>query len=275
ECMLFYSYGDMAKHYRFMKDVTDLEEKKHAEEKLKQIVAYAELSACRRQFLLAYFHEEFNAPCGACDNCLHTTETVDATEIAQKILSAILRTGQRYGGGYIADVLTGKDDEKVITRGHNNLSVFGIAADMKKKHITRIINAICAQGLITQQGEEYPIYVLTQRGKQFLNNKETLALSAHVMSRPKGSGGRIELDDSTPTDFYLFEKLRALRTKLAEERNVPPYIIFGDRTLKEMSQRVPKNKDELSQIFGVGSQKLEWFGDLFLEAIRGYAGGGK
>ena len=95
------------------------------------------------------------------------------------------------------------------------------------------------------------------------------------MSRPKGSGERIELDDSTPTDFYLFEKLRALRTKLAEERNVPPYIIFGDRTLKEMSQRVPKNKDELSQIFGVGSQKLEWFGDLFLEAIRGYAGGGK
>ncbi|MEK7083248.1 MAG: ATP-dependent DNA helicase RecQ, partial [Patescibacteria group bacterium] len=125
ECVLFYSYGDMAKHYRFMKDVTDSEERKHAEEKLKQIVTYAELSACRRHFLLAYFNEEFNAPCKACDNCLQTTETVDATEIAQKIMSAILRTGQRYGAGYIADVLTGKSDEKVIMRGHNNLSVFG------------------------------------------------------------------------------------------------------------------------------------------------------
>lgn len=275
ECVLFYSYGDTAKHYRFMKDVSDSEDKKNAEEKLKQIVSYAELSACRRHFLLAYFNEEFNAPCGACDNCLQTTETVDATEIAQKIMSAILRTGQRYGAGYIADVLTGKSDEKVIMRGHNNLSVFGIAADMKKKHITRIINALCTQGLITQQGGEYPVYILTPRGKQFLTNKETLALSAHVMSRPKGSGGRIELDDSTPTDFYLFEKLRALRSKLAEERNVPPYIIFGDRTLKEMSQRVPKDAEELSQIFGVGSQKLEWFGDMFLEVIRGYVGEGK
>lgn len=272
ECVLFYSYGDMAKHYRFMKDVTDSEERKHAEEKLKQIVAYAELSACRRRFLLAYFNEQFDVPCNACDNCLHTTETIDATEIAQKILSTILRTGQRYGAGYIADVLTGKSDEKVMMRGHNDLSVFGIAADMKKKHITRIINALCTQGLITQQGGEYPVYILTPTGKKFLTNKETLALSAHVMSRPKRSEKYVELDDSTPTDFYLFEKLRALRTKLAEERNVPPYIIFGDRTLKEMSQRVPKDATELSQIFGVGSQKLEWFGDVFLEVIRGYVG---
>lgn len=275
ECVLFYSYGDSARHYRFMKDVTDSEDRKHAEEKLRQIVAYAELSACRRHFLLAYFHEEFNAPCGACDNCLHTAETVDATEIAQKILSAILRTGQRYGGGYIADVLTGKKDEKVVMRGHNDLSVFGIASDMKKKHIIRIINAVCTQGLIIQQGEEYPIYVLTSRGKQFLTNKETLALSQNVMSRLKRSEGYVELDDSTPVDFYLFEKLRTLRTKLAEQRNVPPYVIFGDRTLKEMSQRVPKDASELSHIFGVGSQKLEWFGDMFLEVIREYVGEGK
>ncbi len=275
ECVLFYSYGDTAKHYRFMKDITDAQDKKHAEEKLKQMVSYAELSSCRRHFLLGYFNEQFDAPCNTCDNCLQKTEKLDATEITQKILSAVVRTGQRYGGGYIADVLTGKNDEKVMLRKHNNLSVFGIAADMKKKHVIRIINALCGQGLLTQQGGEYPVYVLTSRGKQFLTNKETLALSKHVMSRPKESEQRVGLDDSTPTDFYLFEKLRVLRSKLAEERNVPPYIIFGDRTLKEMSQRVPKDVSELSQIFGVGSQKLEWFGDAFLEVIRGYVNEGK
>lgn len=271
ECVLFYSYGDVMKHRRFMDEIANAKDKKHAEDNLKQIVAYAELSDCRRRFLLKYFDEAIGGSCGGCDNCLGTGETVDVTEMVQKIMSAMLRTGERFGGGYIADILAGKSDERMVMYGHNKLSVFGIAPDVKKKQITGIVNALCVQGFLANNGGEYPAYALTPRGKQFLKNKETLALSKHIMPRTERSRRQEKSADiSTAIPMDIFEQLRILRKKLADERNIPPYMIFGDRTLKEMCQYLPKDKDEFSEIFGVGSQKLDQFGAVFLDVIRNY-----
>lgn len=270
ECILFYSYGDTSKHYHFINEISDPAERKHTQDNLKQIVSYAELSGCRRKFLLSYFGEPdtITTSCNSCDNCTGGNETVDATMIAQKIMSAILRTGERYGASYIANVLTGKKDEKIAIRQHDALSVFNIAADFKKTHIIRIINALCAQGLLVRRGDEYPCYGITSYGKQVLKDRELVRLSRHVMSAQKKET-RISLTDD-PLNPFLFEELRSLRKQFAAELNVPPYVIFGDRTLQEMCHHLPKNQDELSKIFGVGSRKLDQFGNAFLEVIAPY-----
>lgn len=270
ECILFYSYGDTSKHYHFINEISDPAERKHTQDNLKQIVSYAELSGCRRKFLLSYFGEPdtITTSCNSCDNCTGGNETVDATMIAQKIMSAILRTGERYGASYIANVLTGKKDEKIALHQHDALSVFNIAADFKKTHIIRIINALCAQGLLVRRGDEYPCYGITSHGKQVLKDRELVRLSSHVMSAQKKET-RISLTDA-PLNPFLFEELRSLRKQFAAQLNVPPYVIFGDRTLQEMCRHLPKNQDELSEIFGVGSRKLDQFGNAFLEVIAPY-----
>jgi len=270
ECILFYSYGDTSKHYRFINEISDSTERKRTEENLKQVVAYGELSSCRRKFLLSYFGEADTIPhsCNSCDNCTGGTETVDATLIAQKIMSAMVRTNERYGASYIANILTGTNDEKIIMHQHNNLSVYGIAKDFKKSQIIRIINALCGQGLLIRRGDEYPTYALSVQGKQMLKARDTILLSKLVMTAPKKESR--PLSSTAPVNPFLFDELKALRKKFAEELNVPPYIIFGDRTLQEMCQYLPKNNEELSDIFGVGSRKLDQFGNAFLQVIAPY-----
>ena len=268
---MLYSYGDVAKHYRFINEISDTQERKRTEQNLQQIVSYAETSDCRRKFLLSYFGQEtdsLNHSCAACDNCTGTLEKVDATAISQKIMSAILRTGERYGGGYIADILCGKKDDKIIIRGHDALSVYGIAADFKKTQIMRIINALCGIGIIVRQGQDYPVYAVTPQGKQVLRDREPILLSAHCMSRPKKEPRPSYVN--TAAHPLLFDQLRMLRKKFAQELNVPPYVIFGDRTLQEMCHSLPATRDDLSSIFGVGSKKLTQFGDAFLEIIDAY-----
>ncbi|MDP3778661.1 MAG: DNA helicase RecQ [bacterium] len=270
ECILFYSYGDTSKHYRFINEISDPTERKRAENNLKQVVSYGELSTCRRKFLLSYFGEADTIidSCNSCDNCTGGTDTVDATLIAQKIMSAILRTNERYGASYIANVLTGKNDEKIIMHQHDSLSVYGIAKDFKKNQIVRIINALCGQGLLIRRGDEYPTYALSLRGKQILKDRESIALSKLVMTAPKKESR--PLSSAAPVNPFLFDELRTLRKQFAEELNVPPYVIFGDRTLQEMCQYLPKDQEELSGIFGVGSRKLEQFGTAFLQVITPY-----
>jgi len=270
ECILFYSYGDTSKHYRFINEISDPIERKRTEENLKQVVSYGELSTCRRKFLLSYFGEAHTIidSCNSCDNCTGGTDTADATLIAQKIMSAILRTNERYGASYIANVLTGKNDEKIIMHQHDSLSVYGIAKDFKKNQIVRIINALCGQGLLIRRGDEYPTYALSLRGKQILKDRETVLLSKLVMTAPKKESR--PLSSAAPVNPFLFDELRALRKQFAEELNVPPYVIFGDRTLQEMCQYLPKDQEELSGIFGVGSRKLEQFGAAFLKIITSY-----
>ena len=270
-CILFYSYGDKIKHEYFIKEIADPVEQRVAQENIQSVIQYCELLTCRRKYLLEYFGERGEISCNACDNCTQAKEEFDATEIAQKIMSAIARTGERFGGGYIADILCGKDTEATRRRGHGGLSVFGIVSDFKRNQIMRIISVLCAKELLIKASGEYPTYALTVYGRQILKNREKILLPGVLFETSLPSGKKEEKERASGELPGLFEKMRELRKKLADESNVPPYVIFGDRTLHEMCRYLPRTDKELSYIFGVGSKKRDQFGAAFLELIGSYA----
>jgi ATP-dependent DNA helicase RecQ len=277
ECVLFYSYGDTIKHNFFLRDIQDENERLSAQKKLAQVVEYAELRTCRREYLLKYFSEKQELEsCGGCDVCLTPKEEVNATIITQKILSAIVRTGERFGGRYVMSVLRGARVKKVLELGHDKLSVFGVAKDASEEEIMYFINLLITKGLIAKSDSEYPTLYLTNRGKKFLNNREKIILpSPQFEKEPKGSGqetlNRQGKKGALEYDMGLFEQLRVLRKKLADEKGVPPFVIFSDVALQEMACYFPQNSESFLQISGVGAMKLEQYGEKFMPIIRDYA----
>ena len=269
ECVLFYSYGDTMKHNFFLRDIQNEAERLNGQKKLAQVVEYAELRTCRRAYLLSYFSEKQEAEiCGGCDVCLTPKEEVDATIITQKILSAIVRTGQRFGGRYVMSVLRGARVKKVLELGHDKLSVFGIAKDASEEEILYFINLLVAKGLIAKSDSEYPTLYLTNQGKKFLNNREKIILPAPQFEKePEAERKKGALE----YDVALFEQLRALRKSLADQKGVPPFVIFSDVALQEMAYYFPQTKESFLQISGVGAMKLEQYGEKFMSIIRDYA----
>lgn len=269
ECVLFFSHADRRKHAYFIDEIEDETERQRAWEKLEQVMQYGDLPVCRRRYLLNYFGEEYQEEnCGACDICLKTTPQFDATELAQKILSAVIRTGERFGARYVTKVLTGEKDERMENLGHTTLSVFGIVRDLSKRELMTVTRQLAARGLLEQTKGDYPIFTVTQAGREFLKRRQSLRLPRLV------GGKKRELIEKQPvaTDYdeELFQRLRMLRKALAEERGVPPYVIFGDATLRGMASHLPQDLESLLQIPGVGKQKLEWFGKDFLGVITHY-----
>ncbi|MFZ2188390.1 MAG: DNA helicase RecQ, partial [Candidatus Moraniibacteriota bacterium] len=271
ECVLFYSYGDTMKHNFFLRDIQNEVERAGAQKKLAQVVEYAELRTCRRAYLLGYFSEKQEAEgCGGCDVCLRPKEEVDATIIAQKILSAIVRTGERFGGRYVMSVLRGSRVKKVLELGHDQLSVFGIAKDSSEEETMYFINLLIAKGYAAKSEGEYPTIYLTNLGKKFLNNREKIFLLSPQFEKEselevKKKKGALEYDTQ------LFEQLRAIRKSLAEQKGVPPFIVFSDVALQEMAYYFPQNKESFLQISGVGVMKLSEYGEKFMGVIGGYA----
>lgn len=276
ECVLFYSYGDTIKHNFFLRDIQNENERLSAQKKLAQVVEYAELRTCRREYLLQYFSEkQVLESCGGCDVCLTPKEEVDATIITQKILSAIVRTGERFGGRYVMSVLRGARVKKVLELGHDKLSVFGIAKDTSEEEIMYFINLLLAKGIIAKSDSEYPTLYLTNRGKIFLNNREKIILPAPQFEKePEGSGqetlNRQWKKGALEYDTGLFEQLRILRKSLADQKGVPPFVIFSDVALQEMAYYFPGSKESFLQISGVGAMKLEQYGEKFMPIIRDY-----
>lgn len=269
ECVFFYSHGDRSKHAYFIRGIAEPAEQEKAWQKLEEVIQYGELPSCRRSYLLNYFGEPYaNANCASCDVCLNTTLQFDATEITQKILSAVIRTGENFGAGYLVRVLLGDPDERVVSAGHDKLSVFGIVKDFNKHELAAIIRQLVARGLLIQTTGQYPIVQLSPSGKIFLQQRQSLQLPKVDFSAGKKSARKQEIHPEYNPE--LFEELRALRRELAEERGVPPYIIFGDATLREMASRIPHTEDELLEISGVGKQKLDRFGKDFLEILSSY-----
>jgi ATP-dependent DNA helicase RecQ len=171
-CVLFYSFGDISKQQFFIRQIEDENERENAYKKLNQMVEYCELASCRRSHLLSYFGEEYGAEkCDSCDVCQCPKAEFDATVISQKILSAIVRTGERFGANYIIDVLKGARNKKIEERGHQKLSVFGIADDFSKDELRNIVGQLVGKKLIKKMGEEYPVLALGERGKEFLKNR--------------------------------------------------------------------------------------------------------
>ena len=246
--------------------------------KLNAMVGYADGLTCRREALLGYFGERLAAPCGNCDICLEPPETFDATEQARMALSCVYRLYERdgfgYGIGYVIDVLRGSENEKTLSRGHDALSTYGIGAEYSRDHWQSLIRQLIHRGYLTQDIARFSALRLTEAARPLLRGDETLVLatprtrvpSKKQRLRAERAGRAAELA-GLPVDEELYEELRRLRKRLADEQNVPAYVIFSDATLAEMAARRPTTSHELLAVNGVGQTKLERYGDAFLAAI--------
>ena len=269
ECLLLYSPGDVAKQTAFIAEKTDLEEQRIAREQLQQISHYADSSECRRAGLLGYFGEVYpQANCGTCDNCLSPRSTWDGTVAAQKFLSCVFRIRQKSGFGtgfnHVIAVLTGSESEKVIQWGHDKLSTYGIGADLSRNEWASIGRELVRLGYLRQTSEQFSVLEMTPDGMAALKDRRSITLTKPMeRSRPKAERvGDIDCDE------LLFEKLRILRKSQADSLGVPPYIVFGDNSLRLMARELPTTDEEFLTISGVGERKLRDYGEAFLTEIR-------
>ena len=276
DCVLFYRYADKAKQEYFIKQMEDAQERRSAREKLAKMVDFAQSPVCRRRIILEYFGEGWSTDnCGGCDICLESRDLVDATEIAQKILSAVVRTGQRFGANHVIQVLTGGRDKRILELGHDQLSVHGIAKDRTRDELREIIGRLQAEGLLARSQSEYPTLAVTPAGGEFLTKRQSITLALPKPTPPTEQTGPGKPGEAMEYDKGLFEELRALRREMADAQGVPPFVVFGDVTLRHMSAKFPLSMEELSSIHGVGHTKLERYGSNFLQAIKSYAASGR
>jgi len=271
ECVLLFSASDVAKQIHFIDEKSE-SEARIARAQLQQMVHYAETRECRRTTLLRYFGEEFAEPsCDGCDNCLTPRETFDGTIPAQKFLSCVHRilakSGFGFGLNHVVDVLRGADTEAVRQRGHNELSTYGIGRDLKRESWQAIGRELLRLGLVECAPGRFATLSLTPAGLETLRTRTPVTLTKQVDIVEKVARSRI---GAIECDESLFERLRALRRRLADERGVPAYIIFSDVSLREMARNYPTNMGEFRRIAGVGEQKLKDFAEPFLSEIRAY-----
>ena len=284
ECVLLFSPGDVAKQLHFIDEKTE-SEARIARTQLQQMVHYAETRECRRTVLLKYFGESYPSKpeivgdqtavlqhsCENCDNCLEPRETFDGTMQAQKFLSCVYRIHARHGFGFglghVVDVLRGADTEAIRQRAHNELSTYGIGGDLKRGEWQAIGRELLRLGLVESAPGKFATLSLTPAGLEALRKRTSIVLTRQIESVEKSARtkrGTIECDEA------LFDRLRHLRRKLADERGVPAYIIFSDVSLREMARTFPTNSTEFRRVPGVGEQKLKDFGDAFLTEIESF-----
>jgi ATP-dependent DNA helicase RecQ len=256
---LFWSPGDFSLARERLKEQP--EARQLAEKaRVDALSALVETPGCRRAVLLRHFGEDPPAQCGNCDNCLDAPGVVDATEVAQKLLSAVYRTGQSFGVGHLEKVLTGRTDERIEARGHDQLSVFGIVTGDDARLIKPVARALQAQGHLS--ANEHGGLQLAGASRAILKGEMKLEIVVPPKTRKE------RRSEANPVNDPLFEALRSKRRELAETAGVPPYVIFHDATLRELAERRPRNTSDFALISGVGARKLEAYGEAFLSVIR-------
>ena len=271
ECVLLFSASDVVKQTRFIEEKSE-SEARIAREQLRQMVSYAETRECRRSTMLRYFAEERPPEsCNGCDNCLNPRETFDGTVATQKFLSCVLRVQQKsgfaFGLNHVVEVLTGADTEPIRQRRHNELSTYGIGRELKRDAWQAIGRELLRLGLVEVAPGKFATLQVTADGRVALRERKSITLTKQVekpAARTKQRAGAIECDET------LFALLRGVRRTLADERNVPAYVIFSDVALREMARSYPTTPAEFRRIPGVGEQKLKDFADTFLAAILEY-----
>ena len=269
EAWMAYGLADVVQQRRMI-DESDADEdfKRVSRAKLDALVGLAEIASCRRVALLAYFGES-SGPCGNCDNCLEPPSVVDATEAAQKLLSAALRSGQRFGAGHLIDILRGKATERVVRLGHDRLPTFGVGADWSDRQWRALVRHLVSSGILIADAESFGALKLAAEARPVLKGETTVALrepraaSAPERRKPQAPQG---LDPADARGQALFERLRTWRARTARAHGVPAYVIFHDATLAEIARLAPRDLDTLSRISGVGARKLERYGAELLAA---------
>jgi ATP-dependent DNA helicase RecQ len=242
--------------------------KQHERLKLDALLGWCEATGCRRRPLLEYFGDTREADCGNCDGCLAPVGTWDGTEAARKALSAVYRSGQRFGAAHIVDVLVGKSTDKVEQHQHGSLSVFGIGSDLPAATWRSLLRQLIVKGYLRADADRYGALVLTKHSRAVLRGDVPVSFREETASSKANPKTRRRTEAAAPEDRELWEALRACRQRLAGEHGVPPYVIFHDRTLREMLANLPRCEADLLELSGVGRTKLERYGADFLDVIR-------
>jgi ATP-dependent DNA helicase RecQ len=269
DCLLLWSRGDVPKLKFFINKMEDDDERRIASAKLEDMVRYASSSLCRRKTLLAYFGETYPADaCGHCDACTEPRPDTGLGSEARLFLSTVMRLGERYGVGLVVDFLTGKRTDRMRERNLDILPGFGAGRDEPAGRWRALVDDLIGRGLLLREGDPYPILKLGKDGALALANSG----ATRVLERePRAAVSPSVLDEENwPVDETLFENLRALRRALASEHGVPPYVVFSDKTLKEMAARLPADETSLRAVSGVGEMKLANYGPAFLSVIKQY-----
>ncbi len=270
ETLMLYGAQDMSLRRRFIDESEAADTRKRMEHrKLDSLLGFAESCQCRRQVLLRYFGDDCE-PCGNCDVCLDPPETFDGSIAAQKLLSCIYRTGERFGQAHVISVLLGEADERISHLEHDKLSTFGIGGEHDRNAWRSIVRQLVARGLITVDVAGHGGLSISIGGREFLREKPALRLRLLKKAKQDRKSVRRETRETLPSaDRDLFEKLRAKRLELAKTQNVPPYVIFHDKTLAEMAAHRPRSAAEFASVPGVGEAKLARYGAAFLDVING------
>lgn len=271
DTLMLWSLSDVALRRRQINDSESDEDRKRMEmRRLSALIAYCEAPQCRRQTLLGYFGDEIE-PCGNCDLCDDPPALIDGSVLAQKAMSAIARTGQRFGLEHLISVLRGLKTDKVMSRGHDGLPTFGVGEDLSKEQWMSVFRQLFASGAIDQPIDGHGEWIITPRGKDILFGKQSIRLRPPEEQRGVRSS-RAQPSDAadqllSEADRAIYTALRKKRLELAKEAGKPAYTIFADRTLIEMASEKPQSLEALSRIFGVGARKLERYGETFLSVI--------
>ncbi len=275
EAWMCYGLGDVVALGRFILQSESGDERKRVERsKLDALLAYAETIGCRRQRLLAYFGETHPACCGLCDNCLKPPESIDGSVLAQKALSCVFRSGQRYGVGHLVKILRGEDDQRIQALGHDNLSTFGIGAELDDRQWRGVFRQLVAMNLLATDADGYGVLRLTDESRGILRGETSVTLrrpadrSERRAQRRSQRGERKQQSlEIAAHEEALWHALREARAELAREQGVPAYVIFHDATLLQMLRQRPRNADEFAELGGVGAAKLVRYAETFLRVI--------
>ena len=265
ETLLLYSAADIVQQKMFIEDLPETPYKEHAFNKLDAMVRFANSENCRHQSIAAYFDDRIESCGSKCDNCTAPeSEKVDITTAARMMLSAILRTEQNFGLHYIVDVLKGSKEQRLLQNGHDSLSVYGIGDEYSKSQWLTIGDKLLELGAVAIG--EFKVYKLTEFGVEVIKGAHSIDLKKERLTVQKAEAKkRVTYFDDYDVDMY--DKLRTLRTQIASEKGIPPYIVFSDKTLKDLSSKVPQNKEEMLEVHGIGEVKFERYGEAFLEVL--------
>ncbi|SFV91011.1 ATP-dependent DNA helicase RecQ [hydrothermal vent metagenome] len=265
ETLLLFSAADIVQQKAFIEDLPDTPYKEHAFGKLESMVRFANSEECRHQSIAAYFDDRIEACGEKCDNCIMPEqERVDMTQAARMMLSAVVRTEQKFGIHYIVDILRGSKEQRILQNGHDKLSVYGIGTDYSKAQWLSIADKLLELGAV--QIGAFKVYALTPFGVEVLKGAHTVTMKKERLEVRKSVPKRkvTYFDDY---DVEMYDKLRALRAQIASENGIPPYIVFSDKTLKDLSAKKPHTKEEMLEVHGIGEVKYDRYGEAFLEVL--------